>query len=237
MSFKEILTGDVIYTAPDGSTSAWSPNNNDMYTEHQTANPIDFSTSLVKKTQSEILKPAMGLDNTYTDFAGVLSTREFAVQYYFDGTNRAALNYGFKSFLCRDIEKLSDSSRADHRVRQDVERNPGNNSTVYRNQCVGCHAGMDALGGAFAYFDATDVEGELQYTITPGVVHAKYSQNSSNYIDGYETKDNSWVNLWAEGSNKALDWKGTQSGSGIKGLGDLMVNSGAFPECMARRAF
>lgn len=238
VSFQEALLGDIIYLPPVDSTAAsWSPSDNLMYQQHVQNNPIDFSSSLVKHTQSSVIGPVLGLDNTFRDYAGVMTTREFAVNFYFDGTNRAALNYALKGFICKDIEMLADSTRSDHRVRQDVERNPGNNSTTYRTQCVGCHAGMDALGGAFAYFDATLVEDKLTYSITPGEVHKKFVQNYLNYPEGLVTKDDSWVNLWSDGINKVLGWNGKQSGNGVQNFGRLIAESDAFSQCMARRVY
>lgn len=237
LSFKEVLTGDIIYLPPLKENEKWSPKNNDIYKAHQVANPVSFANSLTKYKQSDIIGSSLGLNSNFTDFAGIMSTRAFAVEFYFDGTNRAALNSVLDTYICRNIESLSDSSRPDYLVRQDVERSPGANSSVYLTQCVGCHAGMDSLGGAFAYFDATDVEGVRVYSITPEIVHKKFLQNSSNFPDGFVTENNSWINLWAEGTNKAIGWRGKQAGNGINDLGKLITETDLFPECMSRRVY
>lgn len=242
-NFKDALTADVIYTAP-AATPAWSTDNNLMYTTLVTSTP-DFSPALVKSTQTAIVKPALQANTpaaaTFTDFAGLLTTRQFAVGYYFDGTNRAALRFASKTFLCKDIDNLMDTTRADNGVRQDVSRQPGGNSTVYRNKCAGCHSGMDPLAGAFAHMDATEVTVNNQvvtrYSVNPSVVHKKYFINADTFPDGYVTKDNSWTNLWVEGPNKVVGWKGPTSGKGVKSFGQLYADSDAFAQCMAKRTY
>src|SRR5690606_19710282 len=135
--------------------------------------------------------------NNITDTAGAITTRAFGEAYFQAGTNRRMTRYVFMNFLCRDFEQLHDVTRPDFRVRRDVERNPGDDSRTYKNKCVGCHAGQDGLGGAWAYF--TFNNGQTVHT--PGQVQGKMNQNSQFFPSGYRTTDDSWINLWAEGQN------------------------------------
>lgn len=234
LAFDTVLYDDLIYLAPAGSP-AWSPRNNDMYEAIE--GNVDFASSLVKSTQSAVLPVAMNLPATFNDFAGIFTTRGFAAAYYIDGTNRAALRYSAKAFLCKDIDKLMDTNISDIYVRQDVSRSPGGNSKVYKTECAGCHAGMDPLVSAFAYFNSTMDGNDILYSITPGKVQPKYFINSGNYPEGHRTVDNTWRNLWVEGSNKSLGWKGPTTGKGVKSYGKLYAGTRAFSECMAKRTY
>jgi hypothetical protein len=240
--FRDVLTADVIYTPPTG---AWSTDNNTMYITYQNANANTLGQDLVKKKQSVLIKPELAkLDaavNDYNDWAGILTTREFAVAYYFDGTNRAAFAFAGKTFLCKDIAQLLDTTRADFRIRQDVSRQPAGDSSVFKTQCAGCHSGMDALSGSMAYLDATEVEVNgnpvNRYIITPGKVAEKYFNGEDTFAAGYVTKSDAWLNLWNEGPNSTVGFKGKQSGNGIKSFGELYANSDAFESCMAKRVY
>ena len=55
--------------------------------------------------------------------------------------------------MCMDMEQVHDTSIAPDRIRQDVSRSPGGDSRVFLNNCIGCHAGMDPLAQAFAYYN------------------------------------------------------------------------------------
>jgi hypothetical protein len=242
-NFKDALTADVLYVAP-AATPAWSTNDNLMYTTLQTGT-LDFSAALVKTTQTAVIKPSLTVVDpsaaNFTDFAGLLTTRGFAVAYYIDGTNRAALRFAGKTFLCRENLQMLDNTRPDLRIRQDVTRKPGGNSTVFRNKCAGCHTGMDPLAGAFAYMNSTEVTVNnvtfTQYQVTPGKVQKKYYINAENFPDGYVTKDDGWQNFWVEGPNKAIGWNGAAAGNGVRSFGQLYADTNAFSECMAKRTY
>ncbi|MEZ4744167.1 MAG: hypothetical protein R3B45_17240 [Bdellovibrionota bacterium] len=245
--FRGVLTEDVIYTPPiSNDTLSWSTDNNTWYEKFQEDNPESFSDLLVKGKQSIVIKPALQAHDqnvaNFNDWAGILTTREFAVGYYFDGTNRAALRYLGKSFLCKDIDQLTDTTTPDYRIRQDISRQPAGNSNVFKSKCAGCHSGMDALSGAFAYFDATETKDAsnmnvLRYTISPGKVHNKYFRDAQVFPAGYATKDDGWVNLWSEGANKSIGWTGPQKGSGVRSLGVLYSRSNEFARCMTKRVY
>ena len=64
-----------------------------------------------------------------------------------------------------------DITRPPDRIRQDPSRSPGGDSRVFLNTCIGCHSGMDALAGAFAYYNYDT--GPRQMVYTPGQVQAQ----------------------------------------------------------------
>ncbi len=139
------------------------------------------------------------------------------------------------NFLCHDYEALHDINLPQDRVRRDVERNPGGDSRTFLNKCVGCHAGQDGLGGAYAYYDF--VGGRLVYT--PGVVVTKMNHNIY-YRDGFVTTNDSWVNYWSTGQNQGklqFAGAGPLRGNGVKQLGQMLTASKGFSQCMAKKVF
>jgi len=223
--FDRALYDDILYIGPTGNgVPAYSPENNAHYIALEDQR-IDLKANLQKRTLSGVT----GIQET----AGVMGTRAFGEAFYTDGTNRRALRFTFMNFLCKDFEELSDTTRADYRVRQDVDRSPGGDSNVYRNKCAGCHAGMDGLAGAYAYYNFED--GRTVYT--PGEVQSKYFNNKDTFPDGYQTQGDDWINLWVAGQNKSLGWNGEGSGNGAKSLGKMLTSTEAFPTCMAKKVF
>ncbi|MBY0518759.1 MAG: hypothetical protein K2P81_17745, partial [Bacteriovoracaceae bacterium] len=217
MPFDQILYGDVLYHATAANIAnvdPYAPDSNNHFMRLE-QNAMDWVTPLRRDVQSNL----NGIPANTT--AGAITTRAFGEAYFKDGTNRRMTRYVFMNFLCRDFEQLHDVSIADFRVRRDVERAPGEDSRTYKNKCVGCHAGQDALGGAWAYFNFSN----NQVTYTAGQVQNKINQNAQNYPDGYVTIDDSWLNLWAKGQNAVLGWDpGTPtSGNGPRSFGRMMA--------------
>jgi hypothetical protein len=83
--------------------------------------------------------------------AGVMTTRAAARAFFIDGTNRAMFRFTLMNHMCNDLEQVKDITRVPDRIRQDVSRSPGGDSRIFLNNCLGCHAGMDPLAGAYAY--------------------------------------------------------------------------------------
>lgn len=222
--FTEVLSGDIIYTV-NGSPTAYSTMNNTHYTEAERSNS-NLMANLTRQTQSALTGlPANAV-------SGVLTTRAAGAAFYSAGTNRRVNRFNFINYLCHDYEALHDVNIPDVRVRRDVERNPGGDSRTYKNKCVGCHAGQDALGGAYAYYDF--VGGRLVYT--PNIVVAKMNHNVY-YSAGFVTTDDNWINTWAQGQNAKLGWRGATAGNGVKSLGQMLARSSAFSTCMAKKVF
>ncbi|MEZ4216900.1 MAG: hypothetical protein R3E88_10525 [Myxococcota bacterium] len=235
--FTEVLYDDVLYVGASSlGLTPYSHDDNFHYEELEAAH-VDLSnpTLLVRQTQSG----QSGSQVQASEAAGVLTTRAAGKAFFRAGTNRRMWRYTAMNFLCRDMEQLSDNTRPADRVRQDVSRSPGGDSSVFLNMCVGCHAPMDAVAGAFAYFewvpDPNDPDlGRVVHT--PGAVQGKYLINATTFPFGYLTTDNRWDNYWREGDYSVLGWNGPSSGGwGAKSLGQEIALSDAFAECQVQK--
>ena len=260
VDFREVLFGDIIYTGHSSlPISAYNNSNNDHYEELEALGPETGDLSdpgiLVRDTQSSV----KNLDSDAT--AGVVTTRQGAKAFFYLGTNRAMFRFTLMNHLCTDLEPIKDNSRVPNRVRQDVSRSPGGDSRIYLNSCVACHAGMDGLAGAYAYYDllppvdkdedpnAFENSAHLDYS--EGVVAPKHLINENNFKPGYITTDDSWINYWRNGQNALLGWndnypipglitfdeKGHAMGNGAKSMGMELANSDAFAQCQVKKAF
>jgi hypothetical protein len=184
----------------------------------------NLAAVLIQRTQSERYSEVQ-------EHAGILTTRAAGMAFYDAGTNRAVTRFTFINWMCKDFEELHDINVPDFLVRRDVERTPGGDSRVYRNTCAGCHAGQDALGGAFAYLDWDGNNLEQSNNVVGKI------NNLVNFPEGHMVQDNSFVNLWATGQNASLGWRGATTGAGPRQFGQMLARSRAFSECMARRAY
>ncbi|HYX35233.1 MAG TPA: hypothetical protein VE954_19225 [Oligoflexus sp.] len=230
--YRAILSDDVLYI-PTGTT--YVPGTNAIYdtlynTHKTTGGPIASALTAVTQTG------ATGLAVQ----AGIFTLRGFGSVYYDAGTNRAPFRFTSMNYLCRDMEDLSDVSRADIYVRRDVDRAPGGDASKYRTECVGCHAGMDPLANSFSFFNfvpPAQANAAAAITIAAAPV-AKTNQNNDVFPGGAVVTNDAWMNLWLEGTNSALGWDATKkSGTGVKSLGDMLASSKMFPECMAKRVY
>ncbi len=224
--FDQVLYGDHLYIAAPNTPvtiPAYDKKNNNQYVELENRF-VNLKDYLTRVSQSQTTGIA--------DTAGVITTRAAAAAFFSAGTNRRMTRFTFMNYLCRDFEAVHDINIADFHVRRDVERNPGGDSRTYRNQCVGCHAGQDGLGGAWAYFDFVD--NEIKYT--PGTVVAKINKNNL-YKDGFVTTNDEWINMWATGQNAVLGWPEKVEGKGARELGMMIARSRAFAECMSSQVF
>lgn len=174
--------------------------------------------------------------------AGVFSTRAFAEAYYQGGTNRTPFQYFARNFMCLEMEQLNDTSIADFKVRRDVDRVPGGVTETYKNYCVGCHAGQDALGGAFAYYDF--VNGRMIYRshdpnddgkIVDGVA-PKINLNNL-FANGKVVVNDSWMNLWNKGQNAYIGWGETQTGNGAASIGKMLSETKQVRSCMSKKVY
>jgi hypothetical protein len=237
--FNTLLDADLLYIG-DGKSGepAYSPSNNAMY-DALDANNADLSVHLVSSTQSALT----GIPATAT--AGVMTTRGAASAFFINGTNRAMFRFTMLNHLCNDLQQVMDITRPPDRIRQDVTRSPGGVSTLFLNNCIGCHSGMDPMAGAFAYYNftatdptTTDTTGQIVYTA--GQTQPKYHINNTNFPQGYNTTDDSWNNHWRAGPNaNYLGWSAALqgSGNGAKTLGQELEGSAAFASCQVTRVF
>jgi len=256
VDFREILYGDILYRGADSlAITAYSNSNNTHYRELEALGPdagnLADASILLRTSQSA----TTGLDPSAT--AGITTTRAAGKAFFYLGTNRAMFRFTLMNHLCTDLEPLKDNTRAPDRVRQDVSRSPGGDSRIYLNSCVGCHAGMDGLAGAYAYYDlefdgdkdtAPDTfNSSARIVYSPGTVSAKHLINANNFITGFITQDDSWINYWRNGPNAVLGWndyngiikdaKGNTLGHGAKSMGIELANSDAFARCQVTKAF
>jgi hypothetical protein len=236
--FNTLLSADLVYIA-DGASGvpAYSPNNNAMY-DAMDANNVDLSQHLVSSTQSALT----GIPAAAT--AGIMTTRGAGSAFFINGTNRAMFRFTMLNHLCNDMQLLMDITRPPDRIRQDVTRSPGGASSLFLNNCVGCHAGIDPMAGAFAFYNFNNIDPTTADTMgtvvyTAGQVQPKYSINNTNFPQGYVTTDDSWNNHWRAGANYILGWSGSLpgSGNGAKSLGTELESSAAFASCQVTRVF
>jgi hypothetical protein len=246
--FRRVLYDDVIYHGVNNP--AYSDSNNNHYEALEALGPIagDLSNPaiLVADTQSNVT----GLPSTAT--AGIMTSRAGAMAFFSDGTNRAMFRFTLMNHMCTDLEPLKDVSRVPDRIRQDISRSPGGDSRIYLNSCIGCHAGMDGMAGAFAYYEwnYTNDKTDGNLVFTDGAVSAKHLINAENFAPGYQITDDSWVNYWRNGQNWLLGWTDNRAvtpllkdaklnaiGKGAKSLGEELANSNAFAQCQVDKVF
>ena len=230
VDFSTVLSADLLYVGNASGAPAYSAVNNNHY-QYLDDNNVDLQASLQPATQSGLL----GLPVAAT--AGIMTTRTAAQAFFIAGTNRAMFRFTMINFLCRDLEQLQDSSLPPDRIRQDVSRSPGGDSRVFLNSCITCHAGMDPLAQAFAYYNYDATAGRLVYTA--GVVQPKYLINSDNFKSGYVTIDDHWDNYYRHGANQVLGFDAglPGTGSGAKSMGQELARSDGFAQCQVEKVF
>jgi len=261
LDFREILSGDIIYRGNGAGIPAYSSSNNQHYEVLESSGRnLGDPAVLVRDSQSSVT----ALPSTAV--AGVMTTRAAARAFFVDGTNRAMFRFTVLNHLCVDLEQLKDGSRPTDRIRQDISRSPGGDSTLFLNQCVGCHAGMDPMAQAFAYYDFPYPEEEAfpgleldkrkdlgSMSYTPNSVQSKYGINAATFATGYVTTNDHWTNYWRLGDNsERIGWRSPASntgavdmavnpayteGDGVASLGRELANTDAFTYCQVKKVF
>ena len=245
VDYRQLLQTDVLYVGDDslGLPPYQSDNNQHYLALEQQA--IDLAQYLRPRPQSAL----NGIPSEAA--AGVMTSRAAAKAFFYLGTNRAMFRFTLMSQLCTDLEPLQDISRPTDRIRRDVSRSPGGDSRIFNNRCVGCHAGMDPLAQAFAYYDYqfSDQDGsngrifyQQQGSLnaqTQSRVQPKYHINAGTFPYGFHTLDDSWLNYWREGQNQSLGWDDSLpgQGQGAKSLGQELAHTEAFAQCQVKKAF
>jgi hypothetical protein len=230
--FNEILSADRLYVQ-SGQPLPTSSSNAHYTALESRMQELDFDpmTELVPTTQSGTyqLPPAAT--------AGAMTTRAASEAFFIAGTNRAMFRFTLMNHMCMDLEQVHDVSIIPDRIRQDVSRSPGGDSRVFMNNCIGCHAGMDPMAQAFAYYNFDETSGAIEYT--GGNVQPKYFNNNLTFEDGFVTPDDTWDNYWREGQNAWIGWSASLpgSGNGAKSLGQELAGSRAFAECQVQKVF
>jgi hypothetical protein len=230
--FNQILTADLLYVAPGVSPGpSVSSNAHFAALEDRMREPTFNQSELQPAQQSATYGTPMGAT------AGAMTTRAAAEAFFIAGTNRAMFRFTLMNHMCLDMEQVHDTSIAPDRIRQDVSRSPGGDSRVFMNNCIGCHAGMDPLAQAFAYYTFDDTAQRLMYT--PGAVQPKYFSNDTTFADGFITPDDTWHNHWRQGQNALLGWSQALPGQGIgaKSLGEELAGTQVFAQCQVQKVF
>ncbi len=229
--FNTLLSADLTYIGASGIVTAGPAANNNNHYEQLEANNVNLRDNLVATSQSSI----MGIPSSAT--AGIMTSRAASEAFFIAGTNRAMFRFTLLNHLCNDMEQMHDTKLPPDRIRQDVSRSPGGDSRLFLNNCIGCHAGMDPLAQAFAYYNFDETAGALEYTA--GSVQAKYFNNDLNFPPGYRTPDDAWENRWRRGQNAYLGFDPALpgQGNGAKSLGEELGNSEAFAACQVRKVF
>ncbi len=231
--FDEILYEDVVYVGSAGATNAaYSHSDNEHYIELQ-ASRADLSDAAVLERRVQSALPGSPLAASQT--AGIMTTRGFSEAFLVAGTNRAAVRFASINFLCLDMEDMRDVTAWPDRIRQDVTRSPGGDSAIFLNDCLSCHAGLDALAGAFAFYDFDEDAQQLVYTAD--VVQPKYLRDATTFTYGHQTLGDSWINYWRTGPNGHVGWNGPGSGMGAKSLGLELSQTRQFAECQVSKTF
>lgn len=256
--FRRILFANDIYIGNDGSLPTYSNSNNNHYAQMEHRN-LDLRTTLVRQDQDTTIGQPLAA------VAGVMTTRASARAFFYAGTNRAMFRATILNYLCNDLEQYKDITRNPNHIRQDVSRSPGGDSSIFLNNCVGCHAGMDGMAGAFAYhqwgpavYDPNDTNPDdesmtyvttpFTYDIdgrpitTPSRVTPKHVQNPSNFIYGHITSDDSWINYWRTGVNAKFGWASNNpqapvTGNGAASLGQELANTTEFARCQVTKVY
>jgi len=239
--FNTLLSADLVYVADSSlGLPAYSPANNDLY-QAMDDNNVDLSTALVPTAQSAVTGLPKGA------VAGIITTRGAASAFFVNGTNRAMFRFTMMNHLCSDLQTIMDTTRPPDRIRQDVTRSPGGDSSLFLNNCIGCHSGMDPFAQAFAYYNFDNTAMQIVYTglATPGsgtppATQAKYHINNTNFPQGFSTPDDAWENRWRTGGpNLLMGWSQSLpgKGNGANSMGTELENSAAFDSCQVTRVF
>ncbi len=215
LDFRRILYDDLLYVGT--GVTAYSNSNNTHYEELEARNPattgnLASGAVLQQRTQSSV--------RSGVPAAGIMTSRAGAMAFFSGGTNRAMFRFTLMNHLCIDLEPLKDVTRTPDHVRRDVSRSPGGDSRIFMNGCVGCHAGMDGMAGAFAKYewDYGQGDGVMLYGAVgnslfgndgaadgiPDDISLKHNINGNNFEYGHITTDDGWINYWRNGPNSKL---------------------------------
>jgi len=255
---RELLTGNYIYAATNPSlipvginipsnfvTDIIQSNNHYQSIENNLyrLNLKDILVATPQLVRSDTSNANATVNNP--DPAGLLTSNTWGREHLIMGTNRRAVEYALKSFLCTPIAEAADTQASDVRIGRDIDRFPGGDHTRFLTSCKGCHTVMDGFRGAFAQwnFEGFLVHGSLhrnRLDMDSNGIANKMNRNQQVFQPGYSTTDSSWINFATRGKNVAhFGWDSSQpiSGVGTQSFGRLLANSERFSLCMARRAF
>lgn len=158
-------------------------------------------------------------DGAPGEYAGILTTTSFQYRYPNTGTNRnrKRARYFYKLFLNYDIMKTA--QRLDLSL-VDFNADPWRNN----RECIGCHAAIDAVAGAF-----------MNWTNCYDGMPARYILQNERYCD---RGPNAWWpadKMFAPGTGAgaAAQLSAAQLPLALKALGQSVVGNPGFAEAMA----
>lgn len=222
---RTLLTGNFRYEALKEKNLTPVSNLNNTHFEEFEAQQLSLKTDLVR-----VSPQWMTAKNT----AGLLTTRAWAKAHYLAGTNRRATEFAFREFLCLPIDSWKTPNLPDLHVRQDVDRAPGGDPNRFQTECRTCHAGLDAMSGAFAEYDFKDDK----FIFASGWIAPKFVQNADVFPKGYRTQHNGWMNLLSSpGQMEIFGWRTSLEGAGAKEFATMIAESKGFSQCMVKRVF
>lgn len=189
--------------------------------------------------------------------AGLLTTRQWGLAHLIAGTNRRAVEYSFREFLCTPMAEAADSSGPEDVISRDIDRNPGGSMAKFTTSCRACHTIMDGFRPAFAYMTfsnnfikhsllvprstANNVNEDNSITMQTHpdspMVPKKMNHNEATFPKGRVVLDDKWDNNANNGSNQTRFGWTKMSGQGVSEYGKALAETKAFPRCMAKRVF
>lgn len=222
LDFRLAMTGNFRYT-PDGLNSTGFQDNKSFDDLSQGFRNLSTSITLVKPAWPNL---------TDESAAGVFTTRAWAEAHYNAGTNRRAVEYAFREFMCAELKEWKTPMLPTYYIHRDIPRNPSGDTLTFQNECRTCHALLDGMVGAFAKVDFSNSIKILK----SGVVF-KMNQDPHVFPSGYEVENDFWKNYATTRQNSRFGWRGETEGYGLKQFATMIANSRGFSECMVSRAF
>lgn len=242
LDFRRILYDDLLYIGNAAGIAPYSNSNNDHYEDLEALDPDPNAANSGNLADLSILQQTTQSAFRSIPAAGIMTSRAAAKAFFSAGTNRAMFRFTLMNHLCTDLEPIKDVSRSPDYVRRDVSRSPGGDSRLYINGCVGCHAGMDGMAGAFAKYewDTQDPQdpddGIMLYAASgnplfgsdgagpgsdgiPDDVSLKHNNAPNTFEYGHAVIDDSWVNYWRNGPNSKLGVRPADDGPAASGWG------------------
>jgi hypothetical protein len=246
IDFREALHGDILYTAPNAGAPNFAADSNDHYAGENNSlyeQVINGNASLKDALERQTQSAETPLPPEAT--AGVLTTRRWGMSYLDMGTNRRVIAGLVDKFLCAELDEIRNPiGSGESWVQTDVDRAPNGLPTVYRKDCITCHASfLDPTVGALAYYDFDDPgDDDDRVEYTGNDVQNKMNQNRNVFRSGKEVEDDSWAWVYsAEGNptaaGKIIGWRGVSGGRGFKSFAREFSKSKGLPRCMVKRVY
>ena len=229
--FRGILSDDIVYVG-NGVTPAYATTSNAHYDALE-GNNADLRTVLVERTQSSL----NGLPATAT--AGVITSRAAAEAFFIDGTNRAMFRFTLLNHLCRDMEQVHDTSRPPDRIRQDVTRSPGGDSSDLPQQLrrLPQRHGSDGAGVRVLRLRRNAGPPGLHAGAGAAEVPDQLGQLQARLRHAGRSLGQPLAPARTQHADRLVGPGHRCRGTGAKSLGQELANSDAFAQCQVEKVF